>query len=232
MDLRAELQAILAAVGPENIWRPVYDLDDELMSDGIADERDGHPRDLFGLDFSGKTVLDLGCNFGYYSFMIQRLGASRVLGVDIDPLVIRGCEILKTMRDARDVEFLTGDLFDLDLPGRYDIVMLINFIGKQLTRQGLQGVLDAVARHSKSHMIISIRHHYFLNKHLSGDVERMARLYAPAYIRNKKLFLLDYVLDYFKDRWDAAVLSPEYEDQSVKRTILFTRKQAAHGISV
>src|SRR5687767_15115668 len=37
------------------------------------------PRDL-----SGKTVLDIGCNAGFYSMEMKRRGASRVLGIDSD----------------------------------------------------------------------------------------------------------------------------------------------------
>src|ERR1051326_1323480 len=38
------------------------------------------PRDLHG-----KSVLDVGCNAGFYSIEMKRRGASRVLGMDFDP---------------------------------------------------------------------------------------------------------------------------------------------------
>src|ERR1051326_1150938 len=37
------------------------------------------PRDL-----SGMSVLDIGCNAGFYSIEMKRRGAERVLGVDVD----------------------------------------------------------------------------------------------------------------------------------------------------
>src|SRR5215211_882798 len=37
------------------------------------------PRDL-----RGKTVLDIGCNGGFYSIEMKRRGADRVVGVDFD----------------------------------------------------------------------------------------------------------------------------------------------------
>ena len=40
MDLRAELEKILHDVGPENIWRPVYDNENVLLANGIADKRE------------------------------------------------------------------------------------------------------------------------------------------------------------------------------------------------
>src|SRR6478735_4936202 len=36
-------------------------------------------------DLSGKTVLDIGCNAGFYSIEMKRRGAERVLGIDSDP---------------------------------------------------------------------------------------------------------------------------------------------------
>jgi tetratricopeptide (TPR) repeat protein len=39
-------------------------------------------------DLSGKSVLDIGCNAGYFSLQMKRRGASRVLGIDIMPYVL------------------------------------------------------------------------------------------------------------------------------------------------
>jgi tRNA (mo5U34)-methyltransferase len=35
-------------------------------------------------DLSGKSVLDIGCNAGFYSIEMKRRGAERVLGIDTD----------------------------------------------------------------------------------------------------------------------------------------------------
>src|SRR3569833_2305577 len=36
-------------------------------------------------DLTGKTVLDIGCNGGFYSIEMKRRGAERVVAVDFDP---------------------------------------------------------------------------------------------------------------------------------------------------
>ena len=41
-------------------------------------------RDALPADMTGMTVLDIGCNGGYYSLEMKRRGASRVLGIDSD----------------------------------------------------------------------------------------------------------------------------------------------------
>src|SRR5512138_1698366 len=35
-------------------------------------------------DLTGATVLDIGCNGGFYSMEMKRRGAERVLGIDVD----------------------------------------------------------------------------------------------------------------------------------------------------
>lgn len=35
-------------------------------------------------DLTGKTVLDIGCNAGFYSMEMKRRGAARVLAIDFD----------------------------------------------------------------------------------------------------------------------------------------------------
>ena len=35
-------------------------------------------------DLRGKTVLDIGCNAGFYSIEMKRRGADRVVGIDFD----------------------------------------------------------------------------------------------------------------------------------------------------
>src|ERR1700736_4260904 len=39
-------------------------------------------------DLSGKTVLDVGCNAGFYSIQMKRRGAARVVGIDSDPVYL------------------------------------------------------------------------------------------------------------------------------------------------
>ena len=41
-------------------------------------------QDALPADLTGKTVLDIGCNAGFYSMEMKRRGAARVLGLDFD----------------------------------------------------------------------------------------------------------------------------------------------------
>lgn len=75
----------------------------------------------------GKVVVDLGCGSGILGLGCARLGASRVIGVDIDPKAV---EIAK--QNASDVglssnsiSFLTKDVRDLDST---DIPLNVDFV--------------------------------------------------------------------------------------------------------
>ncbi len=76
-------------------------------------------------DLRGKTVLDIGCNAGFYSMEMKRRGADRVVGVDFDE------DYLAQARFAADVqrleiEFRQLSVYDVaTLRERFDIVFFI-----------------------------------------------------------------------------------------------------------
>ncbi len=223
----AELESILLEVGPRNIWRPVYDNRQKLLAQGIADWRDGHPDDIARVDFTGKTVLDLGCNFGFYSFLASKLGAAWVLGVDDNELVVRGGRILREMHRHEGVDFVAADFTKVALPGPFDIAMLINFIGKKKVRKGVQTVLDSLEKLARETMIVSARHTYGLEEHLKISEDLLLEVYPAEYLAGGEFLLLDYIRDYYSPRWDMSIISPDYNDPEVKRTLLFTRRNPA-----
>lgn len=78
-------------------------------------------RDVLPADMSGKSVLDIGCNAGFYSIEMKRRGAARVLGIDTDERYLKqarfaadvlGAEIELRRLSVWDVAQL-GETFDL-----------------------------------------------------------------------------------------------------------------------
>jgi ribosomal protein L11 methyltransferase len=77
----------------------------------------------------GDRVLDLGCGSGILSLVAARLGASAVLGLDIDPEAVRVSAANAAANDAEQLEFRLGSL-DLimprgggDNPPQFDLVV-------------------------------------------------------------------------------------------------------------
>lgn len=74
-------------------------------------------------DLSGWSVLDIGCNAGFYSFELARRGA-HVLGVDVEPLYVRQALWAASEFEMQDrVQFVEGDVYGLlGSQRRYDLV--------------------------------------------------------------------------------------------------------------
>jgi SAM-dependent methyltransferase len=81
--------------------------------------------DRFGFpnDFRGKSVLDIGCNAGFYSFVAKLRGARSVLGLDVQPHYVEQALLLREILGV-DVELRVSDGHDLDeRAGTFDVVI-------------------------------------------------------------------------------------------------------------
>ncbi len=82
---------------------------------------------MFPDDLSGKTVLDVGCNYGYFCLEAKKRGADRVVGYDISPEAIRKARMLAECMNL-DVEFHVLDV-ESSLPGeRFDYILVMNLL--------------------------------------------------------------------------------------------------------
>jgi SAM-dependent methyltransferase len=226
MENIQELKKILREVGPEKIWRHVYDRDNHLLARGIGEAVDGLPEDMPGVDFRGKTIVDLGCNFGYYTFFVKKAGARRVLGIDIDKRMVRGCEILKDHYRIDGVSFLEWDITRWGEIGKFDMGMMIDFIGKTMVKTGLlKNFLSVLEKFSEKEMLLTLRRRYHLRKNLDGDIRFLKKKYSGYYIRGNFFYTVDYVRDLFKDRWNLRFISPKKDpDCEDKETLHFLKR--------
>jgi tRNA (mo5U34)-methyltransferase len=72
-------------------------------------DRHGFPRDL-----TGKTVLDIGCNAGFYSLAARIRGATSVLGIDQVPHCLDQGRLIQQILGLEGVEFRHDDGHNLD----------------------------------------------------------------------------------------------------------------------
>lgn len=77
-------------------------------------------------DLSGKSVLDIGCNAGFYSFEMKRRGADRVLGIDHDERYLEQARFAAGVLGYHDVEFRAGEVWDVGALGeQFDLVIFM-----------------------------------------------------------------------------------------------------------
>ena len=84
--------------------------------------------DAIPADLTGRTVLDIGCNAGFYALQMKARGASRVLGIDVD------VDYLRQARFAADaigeeIEFMEMSVYDVAaLREQFDVVLFLGVL--------------------------------------------------------------------------------------------------------
>lgn len=79
-------------------------------------------------DLSGRTVLDVGCNAGFFSIELKRRGAERVVGVDSDARYLAQAR-LATQLSGVEVELRQLSVYDVGRLGeRFDVVLFMGVL--------------------------------------------------------------------------------------------------------
>ena len=85
--------------------------------------------DALPADLTGKTVLDIGCNAGFYSVEMKRRGAARVLGIDSDDRYLAQAGLATGVLGFTDVEFRNLSVYDVAALGeRFDLVIFMGVL--------------------------------------------------------------------------------------------------------
>ena len=84
--------------------------------------------DAIPANLSGKSVLDIGCNGGFYSLEMKRRGAARVLGVDFDDGYLDQARFAADVAGL-DIEFAKLSVYDVAaLKERFDLVLFMGVL--------------------------------------------------------------------------------------------------------
>ncbi len=82
-------------------------------------------QDAVPKDLTGMTVLDIGCNAGFYSIEMKRRGAGRVLGIDHDEQYLQQARFAAQVLDL-DISFDQMSVYDVPkLRERFDVVLFM-----------------------------------------------------------------------------------------------------------
>ena len=108
-------------------------------------------RDSLPSDLTGKTVLDIGCNAGFYSMQMKRRGAARVLGIDYDEDYLAQARFAADVQGL-DIEFRPMSVYDVGQLGeRFDIVF---FIGVLYHLRHPMLALDLIREHVTNDVLV------------------------------------------------------------------------------
>jgi tRNA (mo5U34)-methyltransferase len=82
----------------------------------------------FPADLTGWSVLEIGCNAGFYAFEMKRRGAAHVVAIDSEPLYLRQARLMAD-RLGLDVEFQERSVYDVGgLGQRFDLVLFMGVL--------------------------------------------------------------------------------------------------------
>jgi tRNA (mo5U34)-methyltransferase len=80
-------------------------------------------------DLSGKSVLDVGCNAGFYSIEMKKRGAARVVGIDSDEVYLEQGRFAAGVSGYGDIEFRRMDVYDVGKLGeQFDVVIFMGVL--------------------------------------------------------------------------------------------------------
>jgi SAM-dependent methyltransferase len=125
----------------ERTWYQQIELSNGLRTPGWVDCEKRLPL-LGGADIRDHTVLDIGCNSGYYCLWAKRQGARRAVGVDSDPVRIEEANTVAKMENL-DCEFLVGQMSELARLGQFDTVLCFAVLTEIPDLLGSLGVLKS-----------------------------------------------------------------------------------------
>jgi tRNA (mo5U34)-methyltransferase len=84
--------------------------------------------DAIPQDLTGKSVLDIGCNGGFYSIEMKKRGAARVLGIDFDEDYLGQARFAASVTGF-DIEFRQLSVYDVGALGeRFDVVLFMGVL--------------------------------------------------------------------------------------------------------
>ena len=79
-------------------------------------------------DLSGRTVLDIGCNAGFYSLEMKRRGAERVVGIDSDERYLAQARLAAEVKGL-SIEFRNLSVYDVGRIGElFDLVIFMGVL--------------------------------------------------------------------------------------------------------
>jgi tRNA (mo5U34)-methyltransferase len=135
-------------------------------------------------DLAGATVLDIGCNGGFYCIEMKKRGAARVVGVDIDDRYLNQARFAASTL-GYDIEFQKRSVYDVDqITGQFDYVLFLGVfyhlryplfaLDKVIKKVGKQLVFQTMIRGSENARAWEKNYHFW-NKEIfeNEDFPRM-----------------------------------------------------------
>jgi len=102
----------------------VYTSDQRMLHEGVWNSL----KAVFPGDLQGASVLDVGCNAGYFALKLKALGAGRVLGLESVENYYRQAQRIRSIWDA-DIEYRMLDVHSMgQIEEKFDIILFLGIL--------------------------------------------------------------------------------------------------------
>ena len=137
-------------------------------------------------DLRGKSVLDIGCNAGFYSIQMKQRGAERVIAIDTDEKYLAQARFAAKVSGA-DIEFRNLSVYRVgELNERFDLVLFMGvlyhlrhpLLALDLLHEHVVGdllVAQSMLRGSKESLDVPPDFHFWEDEVFEG--EKFPRMY-------------------------------------------------------
>jgi tRNA (mo5U34)-methyltransferase len=119
-------------------------------------------------DLRGASVLDIGCNAGFFSIEMKRRGAARVLGIDSDPSYLAQAQFAAEVMGC-EIELRNMSVYEVAQLGRFDLVL---FTGVFYHLRHPLLALDLIRQHVMGELLV-----FQSMQRGSSEVTKLARDY-------------------------------------------------------
>lgn len=130
--------SIVESVQQLGPWWHCIDLGDGIRTktSSVMGEPIDHPQDRWEVlsrclpaDLTGKSVLDVGCNAGFFAIEAKRRHAARVLGIDAQRHEIMQAEFVKRVLDL-DIQYRQMNIYDVNpaTVGTFDVTLALGLL--------------------------------------------------------------------------------------------------------
>jgi tRNA (mo5U34)-methyltransferase len=130
-QLRANDDALRLAISRLGPWYHDIELTPEVSTNPANKQymanRWGFLKPFVPDDLTGKSVLDIGSNAGFFSFEMKKRNAARVVGVDIMPHVLAQARFLSHWF-KQPIELRELGVYDIESLGQFDFVVFIGVL--------------------------------------------------------------------------------------------------------
>ena len=127
-DLRAQVEQLGPWFQNIDLGNGVHTAPNHFLGDYPNFKYEGFAH-VIPADLTGKSVLDIGCNAGFYSVEMKRRGSARVLGIDSDDHYLAQARFASDALGFGDIEYRNHSVYDVGALGeKFDLVIFMGVL--------------------------------------------------------------------------------------------------------